>query len=112
MGMCIDDESLFGCPEKLLQNWPHTEEPVQYVRLFKAFRPEDSEEVTTRTRESFVQYVKAWLNGDMRGFLLEEHAVLKLQELSGVGPGSSQLRACRSTRDGVLLHDAGFVELR
>lgn len=58
-GMCIDDESLFGCPEKLLQNWPHTEEPVQYVRLFKAFRPEDSEEVTTRTRESFVQYVKA-----------------------------------------------------
>merc|ERR1711865_158484 len=59
MGMCIDDESLFGCPEKLLQNWPHTEEPVQYVRLFKAFRPEDSEEVTTRTRESFVQYVKA-----------------------------------------------------
>lgn len=58
-GMCIDDESLFGCSEKLLQNWPHTEEPIQYVRLFKAFRPEDSEEDTTRARENFVQYVKA-----------------------------------------------------
>jgi len=57
--MCIDDESLFGCPEKLLQNWPHTEEPIQYVRLFKAFRPKDSEEDTTRARENFVQYVKA-----------------------------------------------------
>jgi len=30
-----------------------------YVRLFKAFRPEDSEEVTTRTRDNFVQHVKA-----------------------------------------------------
>jgi len=57
-GLCIDDTSLFSCSDKLVQNWPHTDLPVSYVRLFKAFRPEDSEAVTTRARENFVHYVK------------------------------------------------------
>jgi len=58
-GLCVDDTSFFDCPEKLLQNWPHTEQAVRHVRLFKAFRPEDSEEQTTRTRNNFVNYVHA-----------------------------------------------------
>jgi len=58
-GMCIDDASYFICPEKSLTKFPHTEEPIKYLRIFKAFRPEDSKESTNQARETFVRYVKA-----------------------------------------------------
>jgi exo-beta-1,3-glucanase (GH17 family) len=58
-GMCVDDTSLFECPEKLLRNWPHTQEAVKYVRLFKAFRPDDDEATTSRARERFVEFAKS-----------------------------------------------------
>jgi len=38
-GFCLDDDTFRGCPDRMLGLWPHTEEKVKTIRLFKAWDP-------------------------------------------------------------------------
>lgn len=38
-GMCLDDTTWTGCSGKMLATWPHTENPVKIMRMFKPCAP-------------------------------------------------------------------------
>lgn len=44
-GLCLDDTTFLDCPDSMLRVWPNTEEPIQSIRMFKAwgFGPEWTE---------------------------------------------------------------------
>jgi len=57
-GLAVDDDTLFGCTDKIPETWPNTAEPIQYFRLFKASRPTDSDKKAADVRAAFVAHVK------------------------------------------------------
>jgi hypothetical protein len=34
-GMCLDDTTFGDCPSKVLVKWPHTDQPIKILRMFK-----------------------------------------------------------------------------
>eukprot|EP00929_Paragymnodinium_shiwhaense_P035978 TRINITY_DN19337_c1_g1_i1.p1 TRINITY_DN19337_c1_g1~~TRINITY_DN19337_c1_g1_i1.p1 ORF type:complete len:454 (-),score=95.80 TRINITY_DN19337_c1_g1_i1:278-1639(-) len=56
-GMALDDTTLFGCPDKIPALWPNTNEAIQSLRLFKSYRPGQSEEEIADMHKKLVAHV-------------------------------------------------------
>lgn len=58
-GFCLDDTTFSGCSEDLVGLWPHTNEEVKSIRLFKGWNPEwGGDDVRDKAWANLVKWVK------------------------------------------------------
>jgi len=57
-GMALDDSTLRGCAGKIPFTWPHTDEPIQTLRMFKAWGADWGDEGRKEAWDTISTYVK------------------------------------------------------